>query len=71
MAKHADILVDRCLGYGECAIAAPDLFELGDDNLSTVIDDDEAWRDRDGARQAQAACPTGAIVLHDDEPDRL
>jgi ferredoxin len=60
------IKIDRslCTGYGECVGIAPAVFQLGDDNVSVVLDpegsDDEAVLD------AARACPVDAIQLMDE-----
>ena len=60
------IKIDRslCTGYGECVGIAPEVFQLGDDNVSIVLDpegsDDEAVLD------AARACPVDAIQLMDE-----
>lgn len=60
------IKIDRslCTGYGECVGIAPEVFQLGDDNVSVVLDpegsDDEAVLD------AARACPVDAIHLMDE-----
>ena len=60
------IKIDRslCTGYGECVGIAPEVFQLGDDNVSVVLDpegsDDEAVLD------AARACPVDAIQLMDE-----
>jgi ferredoxin len=57
------IKIDRGLrtGYAECVGLAPEVFRLGDDNISVVMDpeggDDEAILD------AARACPVDAITL--------
>jgi ferredoxin len=63
----ARALVDetRCVGSGDCALAAPEAFEVDEDaGLARVL---PAAQDTDGARLQRAAyaCPTGAIRLAD------
>ena len=31
---------DSCIGCGACTAVAPDVFELGDDGLATVVSED-------------------------------
>jgi len=65
------IKIDRgpCTGYAECVGIAPEVFQLGDDNMSTVIDaeggDDEMILD------AARACPVDAITLIDEFEEQL
>jgi ferredoxin len=28
---------DKCCGYGDCVLAAPDVYELGDDGVARVL----------------------------------
>ena len=56
------ISIDRslCNGHGVCEALAPDVFELGPDDLAvlrTATSDDEA------VREACDSCPMGAITL--------
>ena len=65
------IKIDRsaCTGYAECVGIAPEVFRLGDDNVSVVLDpegtDDEAVLD------AARACPVDAITLFDEFQDQV
>jgi len=65
------IKIDRsaCTGYAECVGIAPEVSQLGNDNVSIVVDpegaDDEALLD--GAR----ACPVDAITLIDEFGEQL
>ena len=51
---------DKCCGYGDCVLAAPDTFELGDDGLAHVIDGAQPTEAE--AREGAAACPVAAIT---------
>jgi ferredoxin len=65
------ITIDRslCSGYAECAGIAPEVFRLGKDKISTIIDpegtDDELILD------AARACPVDAIILVDEYEDQV
>ena len=54
---------DRCCGYGDCVLAAPDLFDLGDDGIAVLLVDDPGEDLRPDAEEAVASCPVEAIVL--------
>lgn len=65
------VIVDRgkCTGVGNCVAVAPDVFELDDENKAIVIDissagEDTLWR-------AAKGCPKDAVILEDDEGNRL
>jgi ferredoxin len=62
---RAEIDPEKCLGYGECAAVAPDLFVVGDDELAHAQGDERAWADVESARLAMTGCPTRAITLID------
>ncbi|MDI9977275.1 MULTISPECIES: ferredoxin [Rhodococcus] len=54
---------DKCCGYGDCVLAAPDIFELGTDNVAHVLDAEPGPGLRDAAVEAAAACPVAAIEI--------
>jgi len=57
---HVDM--NLCQSHGECVYVAPDIFELGDDDVlrwREQISDDE----REVAQEAADACPMLAIRL--------
>jgi ferredoxin len=52
----------RCESHGECCFAAPEVFELGDDDvLQWVEQPDESLRER--CEQAARVCPVQAITI--------
>ena len=65
------IKIDRrlCSGYAECVGIAPEVFQLGDNNISVIVDpeggDDEAILD------AARACPVDAITLIDEFDEQV
>ena len=65
------IRIDRSLStaYAECAGIAPEVFRLGDDNISTVIDPDGA--DDEAILDAARACPVDAIILIDEFEEQV
>jgi ferredoxin len=52
---------DRCEGHGKCAMAAPEVFELRDDDLSYVLVDDVPESLREQVERAIRLCPRQAI----------
>lgn len=56
---------DKCCGYAACLSAAPSLFDLADDNIAVVLDAEPPADLHEAAREAAAACPTGAIVIEE------
>ena len=55
-----------CNGYGNCVLAPPDVFDLGDDGLVVLkretVDDDQLA----AVRRAVYDCPTDSIELIED-----
>ncbi|MES1975624.1 MAG: ferredoxin [Pseudomonadota bacterium] len=62
-----EIFPEKCIGVGQCVIAAPDLFEQNeDDGIVYLLRDNAPEERRDAAIAAARLCPTLAIVVHDD-----
>ena len=64
MPYHIKIDRSLCTGYGECVGIAPEVFQLGDDNVSIVLDPEGS--DDETVLDAARACPVDAILLTDD-----
>ncbi|MFD5160080.1 ferredoxin [Streptomyces hawaiiensis] len=59
---HIDIDKDVCMGAGQCALTAPDVFTQDDDGYSTLLPGGED----SGSpllREAARACPVSAITV--------
>jgi ferredoxin len=56
---------EKCCGYAACLSAAPELFDLGDDNIAVVLRPEPGPGQHAAAREAAAACPTDAIVVEE------
>ena len=54
-----------CIGDGICADICPEVFEMGDDNLAHVIDENPGSALHEKVREAADACPTEAITVHE------
>lgn len=55
---------DVCEAHGECVIAAPEIFELGDDDeVVTVLQEEPGEELRDKAEEAVKVCPVAAITV--------
>jgi ferredoxin len=55
----------RCIGAAACVMAAEDVFALSDEGVVDLLGQPDAAAEA-RARQAAAACPTGAIVVVED-----
>ena len=53
---------DRCGLHGECVFAAPDVFELGEDDMLRWEEQPDESR-RDAVVRASRACPVQAITI--------
>ena len=60
MKVHVDM--NLCQSHGECVIAAPDVFELGDDDV-LVWQEDVPEERRAAVEEAVNACPMSAIRI--------
>jgi len=60
---------DLCIGSAMCVATAPAVFELDDEGLSRVVDQDAA--DDETLREAAEGCPVQAVILEDDEGNQI
>jgi ferredoxin len=55
---------EKCCGYGECVVVAPDLFRIGGDNRVHLLRDGKlCGREAALSREASYSCPVGAIDI--------
>ena len=59
---------DLCEGNVRCVAAAPQVFELGDDDLARVLIDTPAEDLHVAVRRAARLCPRQAIRITEDNP---
>ncbi|MFD6895297.1 ferredoxin [Rhodococcus sp. NPDC060086] len=57
---------DLCEAHGLCELSAPELFQLGDEDVVTVLDDNPAPELQDAARRAAGSCPRIAVQIAED-----
>ncbi|MET9956880.1 ferredoxin [Streptomyces sp. NPDC006339] len=59
------ITVDNgvCIGAGQCALVAPEVFTQDEDGFGTVVPGREDDTDRPLVREAARACPVQAITV--------
>ena len=62
MKVHVDM--NLCQSHGECVFAAPDVFELGDDDVLRWKEDVDESR-RAEVEEAVNVCPMAAISIED------
>ena len=63
--KKVRIDEDLCVGDSICVDIAPDVFEMGDDDLAHVKPGMENSGDRDDVKQAADECPAAAIIIEE------
>jgi ferredoxin len=58
---------DKCVGAGQCVLAAPEVFDQRDeDGLVVLLDERPAAALHDAVREAVHACPALAIDISED-----
>lgn len=65
------VRIDRtlCVGFGECATAAPEAFLVGEDSVVVFVEPEQV--DRDRLLTACAACPVDALSVFDENGAQL
>lgn len=67
MSKGNDVRIEvdysRCEGNALCTLAAPEVFQLDDNDKLTVLRDEVGDDLADGVRQAELQCPKQAIFI--------
>ena len=56
---------DRCEGHGMCEAVAPQLIQVGDDELARVVVDDVTPELHHVANEAAMLCPKQALRIED------
>lgn len=56
---------DRCIGAGQCAITAPEVFDQDDDGIVKLLDPAPSGPQLALSREAVELCPAAAISLRD------
>jgi ferredoxin len=65
MIMNVGVDVSKCQGYGNCALAAPDVFDV-DESGTVVLLVDAIPADREAdVKQAVRECPTGALTIEE------
>jgi ferredoxin len=58
-----EVNIPACVGAGQCALVAGELFDQDDDGIVVVLDDSPDDTQLESARKAAALCPARAIAL--------
>lgn len=57
------VKADACVGAGQCALVAPDVFDQDDDGIVILLESDPQGADRTAAARAARLCPARAITV--------
>ncbi|MEU9375438.1 ferredoxin [Streptomyces sp. NPDC048255] len=60
---HIEIDTGVCIGAGQCALTAPEVFTQDDDGFSQLLPGREDGRGGALVREAARACPVSAISV--------
>jgi ferredoxin len=59
--------IDKCVGAGQCVLAAPEIFDQRDDDgLVSLLQESPGPQLREAVQEAAHACPALAITLDED-----
>ena len=56
---------DACIGCELCANICPEVFEMDDDQIATVIANPVPLEAAEDAKEAEKQCPTSAISIEE------
>lgn len=62
---HVD--ADKCVGAGQCVLAAPDVFDQDDDGIVVLLDASPGPHLHAAARKAAKLCPALAIRIEESD----
>ncbi len=62
---RVEVDLDKCTGHGICESIAEDVFEVGDDGIVAIGENERPESDRDRMQQAVTQCPAAALRLVD------
>lgn len=57
---------DLCIGDGSCVEVCPEVFELRDDGLAYVLQENPPEELHDKVKEAVEVCPVEAIIIEED-----
>jgi ferredoxin len=62
---RVEVDLDKCTGHGVCESIAEDVFEVQDDGIVLIHDDERPETDRERMQQAVTQCPATALQIVD------
>jgi ferredoxin len=60
-----DVSKESCVGAGQCALVAEEIFDQDDDGIVVLLDDTPVAGLQPAARRAAALCPARAISIRE------
>lgn len=63
MIKNVKLDKEKCISCGNCALEAPEVFEMGDDGTYEIKGDIDIEKNEAGIKKAASACPSEAITF--------
>lgn len=57
------VQADSCVGAGQCALVAPNVFDQDNDGIVVVLNAEPKDSDLDAANRAARLCPARAITV--------
>jgi ferredoxin len=60
---RVEVDLDKCTGHGICESIADDVFEVADDGIVVIHENERPETDRDRMAQAVTQCPVAALRL--------
>lgn len=71
--KIRKIVVDRsaCIGARSCVLVAQNTFQMDDQNLAVVMQNETVYEDDETILLAAQSCPVLAIHLYDEEGKKI
>lgn len=64
-----EINKEACIGCGACQMIAPEVFEINDDGVSTVLTEEIEKDLEEKVNEAVDSCPTSAIKVEKNEQE--
>ncbi|GFE13621.1 ferredoxin [Streptomyces glebosus] len=62
---------DVCVGAGQCAVTAPELFDQDEDDGLVLVLRQPGQGDEEAARKAVSLCPARALLMREARPGGL
>jgi ferredoxin len=60
---RVEVDLDKCTGHGVCESIAEDVFEVQDDGIVLIHDNERPETDRDRMQQTVTQCPAAALQI--------